>query len=62
MKKEAERLNVNIKSIVEKALAEAIEQAKRKKLKEAINTLLLEMRKISEDEWVRVIRECRRKR
>jgi len=45
LKKEAERLNINVKNVVEKALAEAIEQAKRKKLSEAINTLLLEMGK-----------------
>ena len=60
LKKEAEKLNINMKSVVEKALAEAIEQAKRKKLSEAINALLLEMKEISEDEWVRVVRECRR--
>jgi len=45
LKKEAERFNINVKNVVEKALAEAIEQAKRKKLSEAINTLLLEMGK-----------------
>ena len=60
LKKEAEKLNINVKSVVEKALAEAIEQAKRKRLSEAINALLLEMKEISEDEWVRVVRECRR--
>ena len=52
--------NINVKSVVEKALAEAIEQAKRKRLSEAINALLLEMKEISEDEWVRAVRECRR--
>ena len=62
LKKEAERLNINVKNVVEKALAKAIEQAKRKKLSEAINTLLLEMGEISEDEWVRAVKECRRER
>jgi len=60
LKREAEKLNINMKGVVEKALAEAIEQAKRKRLSEAINALLLEMKEISEDEWVRVVRECRR--
>ena len=60
LKREAEKLNINMKSVVEKAIAEAIEQAKRKKLSEAINALLLEMKEISEDEWVRAVRECRR--
>ena len=53
LKREAEKLNINMRSVVEKALAEAIEQAKRKKLSEAINALLLEMRGVSEDEWVK---------
>ncbi|MCD6537459.1 DUF4145 domain-containing protein [Candidatus Bathyarchaeota archaeon] len=60
LKREAEKLNINMRSVVEKALAEAIEQAKRKKLSEAIDALLLEMRGVSEDEWVRVVRERRR--
>lgn len=60
LKKEAEKLNVDIRNVVERALAEAVEQAKRKKLEEAINALLLGMGKISEDEWVRAVRECRR--
>jgi len=62
LKREAERLNLNIKDIIEKALAEAIEQAKRKRLEEAINALLLEMKEISEDEWVKTVKECRRER
>ena len=60
LKKEAEKLNVDIRNVVERALAEAVEQAKRKKLEEAINALLLGMGKLSEDEWVRAVRECRR--
>jgi hypothetical protein len=48
--------------VVEKALVEAVERAKRRKFEEAINALLLEMEKVSEDEWVRVIKESRRRR
>jgi antitoxin component of RelBE/YafQ-DinJ toxin-antitoxin module len=62
LKREAEKLNIDIKKVVEKALAEAVEQAKRRKFEEAINALLLEMEKVSEDEWVRVIKESRRRR
>jgi len=62
IKRKAERLNLNIRDIIEKALAEAIEQAKRKRLEEAINALLLEMKEISEDEWIETVKECRKER
>ena len=62
LKRQAEKLNINVKDVVEKALAEAIEQAKRERLKESINMLLLEMKGVSEEQWVRVVRECRRER
>jgi len=62
LKREAEKLNINVKDVVEKALVEAIEEAKRERLKKAINALLHEMREISEEQWVRVVRECRKER
>jgi len=62
LKKATEKLSIDVKSIVEKALADAIEQARKKKLEEAINTLLQEIGEISEEEWVRVVKECRRER
>jgi hypothetical protein len=49
-----------IKDVVERALVDAIEQARRRKLEEAIGALLPKMEKISEEEWVRVVKECRR--
>jgi antitoxin component of RelBE/YafQ-DinJ toxin-antitoxin module len=60
LKKEAEKLNIDIKDVVERALVDAIEQARRRKLEEAIGALLPKMEKISEEEWVRVVKECRR--
>lgn len=62
LKREAEKLGIDVKSVVEKALADAVEHAKRRKLEEAINMLLKEMDEISEGEWVRVVKECRRER
>lgn len=62
LKRETEKLGIDVKSVVEKALADAVEQAKRRKLEEAINMLLKEMDEISEEEWVRVVKECRRER
>ncbi|MBO3840383.1 MAG: DUF4145 domain-containing protein [Thermoproteota archaeon] len=60
LKREAERLGIDMKSVVEKALTDAVEQAKKRKLEEAINTLLREMGEMPEEEWVRVVKECRR--
>lgn len=62
LKKETEKLNIDVKSVVEKALADAVEQAKKKRLEEAVNTLLQEIGEVSEEEWVRVVKECRRER
>ncbi|MGB9717566.1 MAG: DUF4145 domain-containing protein [Thermoproteota archaeon] len=62
LKREAEKLGIDVKSVVERALADAVEQAKRRKLEEAINMLLKEMGEVSDDEWVRVVKECRRER
>ncbi|MBO3753526.1 MAG: DUF4145 domain-containing protein [Candidatus Brockarchaeota archaeon] len=62
LKREAEKFGIDVKSVVEKALTDAVEQAKRRKLEEAINMLLEEMGEISDREWVRVVKECRRER
>jgi len=62
LKRETEKLGIDVKSVVEKALADAVEQAKSRRLEEAINILLKEMGEISNDEWVRVVKECRREK
>jgi len=62
LKREAERLNLDIRSIVEGALATAIERARRERLEKSIGALLLEMEGVSESEWIRAVRECRRER
>lgn len=62
LKRETEKLGIDVKSVVEKALADAVEQAKRRKLEEAIDMLLKEMEEISDGEWVRAVKECRRER
>jgi hypothetical protein len=45
LKREAEKLNTDAKDVVERAPADAVEQAKRRKLEEAIKALLPEMGK-----------------
>ncbi|MEM1986567.1 MAG: DUF4145 domain-containing protein [Nitrososphaeria archaeon] len=62
LKEEVQKLNINIKEVIEKAIIDAIEQAKKKKIEEAINGLLPEMEKVSEEQWVRDVKECRRER
>lgn len=62
LKKEAEKLDIDVKSIVERALVNAIEQAKKKRLEDAIDMLLREIGEISEEEWVRAVKECRMER
>ncbi|MEM4522270.1 MAG: DUF4145 domain-containing protein [Nitrososphaeria archaeon] len=62
LKEEVQKLNINIKEVIEKAIIDAIEQAKKKKIEEAINGLLPEMEKVSEEQWVRAVKECRRER
>jgi len=62
LKREAERLNLDIRSIVENALAIAIEKARRERLEKSISMLLLDMEGVSESEWIRAVRECRKER
>jgi hypothetical protein len=62
LKREAERLNLDIRSIVENALAIAIERARRERLEKSISMLLLDMEGVSESEWIRAVRECRKER
>jgi post-segregation antitoxin (ccd killing protein) len=59
LKERAEQLGINIREIVEKALERAIEERERDRLKEISNELKNLIGDISEEEWVRVIREVR---
>jgi hypothetical protein len=62
LKREVERLKLDVRGILERALIAAIEQEKKKRLEEAVNALVLEMERVSEGEWVRGVKECRRGR
>ena len=62
LKEEAERLGINMRELVERALMEEIERRRRMEFEEAVNTILEGMEGVSEEEFVRVIREWRRKR
>ncbi|RLG58731.1 DUF4145 domain-containing protein [Candidatus Geothermarchaeota archaeon] len=62
LRREAERLGINIKKVIEEALMKAIEEAKRRKLEKALEEILKLMENVSEEEWAKVVRECRRGR
>ncbi len=61
LKEEAERLGVDIRAVVEKALEEKIREAKLKQFREVLEKAL-QLMNVPADEWVRVVRESRSER
>jgi len=59
LKEEAESLGINIKETVKKALEQAVEEKKAKRLADALIELAEGMDGISEEEWVNIIRKTR---
>lgn len=62
LKEEAERLNVNLKAVIEKALEEEIMKRKAKLLKTKVNSVLEAMKNLTVEDWVKAVRETRRER
>ena len=62
MREEARRLGINIREVLEKALEEEVRRRRREEFREAVKEVLKEMGQVSEDEFVEVIREWRRRR
>jgi len=62
LKREVEKLKLDVRSILENALIAALKQEKKKRLEKTVNDLLLEMEKVSESDWVRAVKECRKER
>lgn len=62
LKEEAEKLGVDFREVIEKALEEAIEREKRKRLEKTIEGIVELMKDVKEEEWIKVIREWRGKR
>ncbi len=58
LKEEAERLGINIREVVERALEEEIRRRKVELFKEILEKALDSM-EVSVEEWVRVIKESR---
>jgi len=62
IKEEAMRLKIDIRKVVEEALKREIEEEKRKRLERAVENILKLMENIGEEDWVRMVRECRERR
>jgi len=62
LKEEAEKLNIDVRKVIEEALEEAIERARREKLRKALQNFGRNLEKISVEEWINIIRECRESR
>ena len=58
---EAERLGIDVRSVVEKALEEEIRRARMERFKKLLREAL-EAIDVSEEEWVRTVREIREER
>lgn len=60
LKKKAEELGINIREVIEKALEEAIKE--KEELKDITMKIKELMRDVSEDDWIRAVRESRDER
>lgn len=58
LKEEAERLGIDIRAVVEKALEEEIQRAKLARFRRVVEEALKSM-DIPVDEWVRAVKEAR---
>jgi len=61
LKEEAEKLGIDIKAVVERALEEEIRRARRARFKEVVEEALESM-DISAEEWIKTVRESRAER
>lgn len=61
LKEEAERLGIDLKALVERALEDEIKRRKAEMFKKQMSKALSVM-SVSEEEWVRAVKESRRER
>ncbi len=61
LKEEAERLGIDVRRVVEKALEEEVRRARRERLRRLIEKALPQM-DIPVEEWARAVREAREAR
>ena len=61
LKEEAERLGIDVRAVIERALEEEIKRVKKARLRELIDRAL-EVMSTSAEEWVRAVEESRKER
>jgi hypothetical protein len=61
LKEEAERLGVNLREVVERALEDEVRRAKAERMKKLIEEALKSM-DLKEEEWVKAVKESRLER
>ena len=59
LKEESEKLGINIKETVQKAIIQAVEEEKAKRITESLVELAENMENLSEEDWVKAVRESR---
>ena len=62
LKKKAKELRINIREVVEKALENAIREKEKEEIKGIAMKIKELMKDVSEEDWVRTIRESRDER
>ncbi len=62
VKEEAARLGVDVRGVVQNALEQAVSQKKQARLQKVVEELKQEMKGVSEEEWVRAIKNSRKTR
>ena len=62
LKEEAERLGIDLRRLVEETLKKEVERRRRARFEEAVDTIVQGMNPVSEEEFMKVVREWRRKR
>ncbi|MBI2126644.1 MAG: DUF4145 domain-containing protein [Thaumarchaeota archaeon] len=62
LKEEAFRLGIDVRNVVEEGLEKAIRKQKEKKIKATIEKIKQEMRGVTEKQWLRSVKESRKKR
>ena len=61
VKREASRLGVDVRDVVEDALEKAVRAQKEKRAKEAIEEIKREMHGVTREQWVRAVRKSRKR-
>lgn len=61
LKEEAERLGIDVRAVVEKALEEEVQRIKRARFREMLEEALKHMN-LTVEEWVRAVKESRMER